>query len=500
MSDLKLQAIITVANKASAPLRKINSDLNRMRAPIRGLTRAVKGLDRASGFKELRRSVKGLTGGLTKLSLVGAGAATAGFVAINKMAEAGDNIIKTATAVGMSTDALQEWRFVAERSGASTAAMDKSMQAFTKRMAEARGGTGELYSLLNRENPVLLDQLLAIKDNDKAFDHMIKTISKLGDQQSQILLADKSFSESGRDLVKVTAQGSEEIERLKKELRDMGGILNREVLKRSVDFKDEMTGMGIVTRKLAFTFGAELLPAVSGIMKEMQVWMKSLNKDDIRQFGKDAAESIKGFAKWIKEVSPKVLAFVKSIGGIKAVVIGVGAVLTGPLLSAIATLGAALLATPFGLLATVAVGAVGMITGAFNPLATYFPELWSGIVNTVGKFIADQIAEIKEFIGYISQITKQVRGFFGLANNSQVRPPSDIRTVARDRRQSAAGYGVNPSKPNLLASQSAQKVNNEVKGRIVIDVRGDAKVRSIKSDNSGIDLGVDSGMSFAAAL
>lgn len=557
MADAKLKAIISVANKASGPLRAINSDLNKLRSPIRGLSSQLRGLDRSSGFKDLRRGVSGLAGELGKVAAVGAGAAAALFAGVNKMAETGDEIIKTATNFDISTDALQEWRFVAERSGVSQAALNKSMQAFTKRMAEARNGTGELHGLLKNVNPEFLKQLLAIKDNTKAYDFMIKGMAKLPDQQRQILLGDKAFSEAGRELVKITAQGADEIEKLKKQAHELGLVLDNETLVKSASFRDEMTNVAGVVKGLMFAVGSELMPEIKNLLVDLKNWYL-LNKDVIKpkvaEFAKNAAAGIRDFVAWVKETAPVVKRFIDNIGGIKTIAIAVGAVLAGPLLSAIATLGSALLLTPFGAFVSAALFSVGMITGAFNPLAKFFPEIWEGIVNTVGKFIADQVADINEFMAFIGRIGdvaksafdvfkaalaglrdfvvngfaaigqsilkslepvlsigKKLAGFLpGFVKNSlpgqaitQLIKPVVGPVSGQGRRinQSVEGGVLSQStRPSLLSASKTEKSKTEVGGKIQLEINSAApvRVRSIKSDNPAIGLDVDAGLGMAA--
>jgi hypothetical protein len=255
-----LTAVISVANKASGPLKAINSDLRRMQQPIKSLSGQFKALGRVSGFSALRSGIGGVASEMAKLSAIGAGLAGGGFYAIKKMAETGDEIIKTATNFDFATDKLQEYRFIAERSGVSSAALNKSIQAFTKRMAEARNGTGELYGLLDKVNPAFLQQLLAINDNAEAYEFMLKSMSKLPTQQRQILLGDKAFSEAGRELVKITALGADEIENLRKQAHQYGAVLDRSVLEQSATFQDNMTNISSVVKGVAFSIGGALMP------------------------------------------------------------------------------------------------------------------------------------------------------------------------------------------------------------------------------------------------
>ena len=66
--------------------------------------------------------------------------------------KASDAIVKTADAIGISTDKLQELRFAADLSGVSVDKLDKALLGFSKRVGEARAGTGALVTFLKATN------------------------------------------------------------------------------------------------------------------------------------------------------------------------------------------------------------------------------------------------------------------------------------------------------------------------------------------------------------
>lgn len=537
MADAKLKAIITVANKASGPLKAINSDLNKIRSPIRNLSRQFKGLDRSSGFKELRKGVSGLAGQMAKLGVVGVGAAGALFAAVNKVSQTGDEIIKTATNFDISTDALQEWRFVAERSGVSTAAMTKSMQAFTKRLSEARNGSGELHGLLSKVNPEFLKQILAVDNNTDAYALMINTMAKLPDQQRQILLGDKAFSEAGRELVKITALGSDEIDKLKKSAHDYGAVLDEKTLKKSAEFQDEMTNVTSMAKGLTFAVGSELMPEIKSLLVEVREWYL-LNKDVIKvnvaEFAKKAAAGIRGLATWVKAIAPDVLKFVDSIGGFKTVAIGLGLVLAGPLLSAVVALGAALLATPMGLMIT---GVAALALGAkylydnFEPVKNLFDSTWRVLGLLIKAFVKIGSLVGGGLISSLSKVVSMGSSFFGGDNSQQrpaasvgssffggddsqqrpadaskklvnaangLRPESNVIPFSKGRAGNERGYTVKPFKQSVLSAKTQKPAEADVSGKIhvVIDSSGSHRVKTIKSENPRVAFDVDAGMSF----
>jgi len=86
-----------------------------------------------------------------------AGAAGIGYF-VKKQLESADATAKAADAIGVSTKALQEYRFIADRSGVATGTLEQGLGAFTKRLGELKSGTGALNTLLNKNNQALAEQ------------------------------------------------------------------------------------------------------------------------------------------------------------------------------------------------------------------------------------------------------------------------------------------------------------------------------------------------------
>lgn len=544
MADTKLTAVIQLADKLSKPLKGINDRLQNSQKPIKGLSNQLGRLDRVSGLKNLRSSLGGVAGQLGKLGLIGAGGIGAMVAAVNKLSKSGDEVIKTATNFDISTDKLQEYRFIAERSGVSQGAVNKSMQAFTKRLAEARNGTGELFGLLKDVNPEFLKQLLAIEDNGEAYDLLIKKMAALPEQQRQILLGDKAFSEAGRELVKITSQGADAIEALRKEAHKYGAVIGEETLKKSAEFQDNMTNLGSIAKNLAFSFGQEMMPAIQGIVTSMTAWgaeNKELIKTKLTEVAKKMADAIKRLGDNLPGIIDSVVKFVDSVGGMKTILIAAAAIITGPLISALATLSAVLLTTPIGwfVVAGAAIaGVAAMIMGKWNPIEKFFPNLWSGIIDTVGgsidwlinihkklnpyvliykawepltQFFTDiwdgikaafksGWETIKPIIDTLSKaaetLTAPVKKLFEFGSNT-AGAVSDFAGDAVGGVKSFFGGGER-ERQSILSGNQRTQVGGQV--TVKIDSEGRPRVQQVRSDNPSVGLNVDAGMSLIGAM
>ena len=492
MGDLKLKAVVSVADKWSKNLRGMNKQLRGLQRPFKSLQGQMRQFDKLSGFKGLRSGVAGLTGQVARLGAVSLGAGTAGFIALDRMATSADKIQKLHDNFDITTDAIQEYNFMADRQGVSQATVTKSMQAFTKRLSEARNGTGELFGLLKEVNPEFLKQVLAIDNNTDAYGFMLKGMAALPDQQQQILLGDKAFSEAGRELVKITSQGADEMDNLARQAHIYGAVLSSDVLKQSAKFKDEMTNSTSIIKGLGFVIGGALMPEVTEIVKGFSDWYlanQQVINSDLISFAKESAISMKGFGHWLGDTLPKMGAFIDDIGGMKTVAIAMGLVIAGPLISAFATLSAVMLATPVGWFlgaAGLVVGVVGMITGAWNPLATFFPNLWDGIVNSVGKRIFQLIEMGKGITNFVGDAVDSVLG-----STRQAAAQYNGGGQGGNATQDAAR--ARPQRNSILPAAGQQRVGGQLD--IKVSSEGRVSVSKIQSDNPDFELNVDSGLS-----
>ena len=134
-----------------------------------------------TAFRKIQRNLKQLRDTAQQTSTVIAGMVGIGglgLVSQNMLASA-DAIGKTADNVGLTTDALQELRYAGEISGISVQNLDKGFATFSKSLGELHSDTGALYTLLNKGDSTLKQQLLSAKNNTEAFEIFVRDQANL---------------------------------------------------------------------------------------------------------------------------------------------------------------------------------------------------------------------------------------------------------------------------------------------------------------------------------
>ena len=193
------------------------------------------------------RGIRGMNMGVNKFMRVGvrsfAAVGTAAtlmggavYAATNQIASMGDEIAKTSRQIGISGEALQEWRFVAERQGVNNETLTKSFKLLNRNIGDVRLGQGMLTTTLNRSNPALLEQLKNTTDSEKAFELMVKEIGKLTNAQDKAALAQAAFGRGGQDIIKLSEAGAKGIDELRKKARELGLIMGEDATKQAEKF------------------------------------------------------------------------------------------------------------------------------------------------------------------------------------------------------------------------------------------------------------------------
>ncbi len=217
----------------------------------------------SNSFKDLKNSVEETEGGLggmseasegstTKLNQLkgglnaaklGAAAAAAAIAAtaaaitaaaaavVNmtmELSEQADAIAKTSAALGITTDAYQELGFAMQLSGADINTARESFNSLaTKVAAASRGGTAA-SEIFERLGVSLRDSSGNVRNLDDMLGEIADSFSQMEDGTLKTAAAVELFGGQGAALIPMLNQGSEGIDAMRQEARDLGIVLSSE--------------------------------------------------------------------------------------------------------------------------------------------------------------------------------------------------------------------------------------------------------------------------------
>ncbi len=215
----------------------------------------------------VRKATRGMSKMKGAMTGVFAGAATAAGIgyAIKRMLDYADAIGKAADKLGMSTDALQEFQYAANLSGVETSKLDKGLEAFTKRLGEAKQGTGALTGYLKKYNSELLT---SIKNADSTEDALKLIADEMGNMEtasSKAALGAAAFSKSaGVQMVNMLGKGSDALKDMRKEAKDAGAVLDEQLIRQAEKTNDSLA---LTAQILKTDFAAAIVALTPTILR-----------------------------------------------------------------------------------------------------------------------------------------------------------------------------------------------------------------------------------------
>ncbi|MGM0535535.1 MAG: hypothetical protein ACQER5_05610 [Pseudomonadota bacterium] len=397
-------------------IRATNERLNNQRNALQRLSDA----DVSGKF----RNMTGEIGRLGRRALMAGGAAAGGIFALaNSTATLGDDVAKTSAKIGIGAGELQELRYAAERSGVSTQKLDSSTERFVKRLGEARQGGGaaaKAYEQLGLDANKLAELTPA-----QSLRVVADELAQVENHSDRVALAAKFFGREGVAMVNMLKDGSAGLDQYARDARAVGYVLGDEAPGQAEVFQDALLDAQSNLKGMKNTIGAELMPAISELMRDLSSWMRE-NRDEVKQFAKSFGDNLKAAVPIITDLAKGTARLATGIGEVVSRLAGMvggydnlamiagglfaskalfsvvsfgtalvkaGAAMaafakTLPLVSgAIKALGVAFAATPIGWLVagiTAVAGGAYYLYKNWDWIGPWFGELWDGIKAKAG--------------------------------------------------------------------------------------------------------------------
>jgi phage-related minor tail protein len=419
--SVALSIVLSTVDKATAGLRAFNARLAAATAPVRDLGEKLKGLGEEAGVGKLVEGFKGVGGAVKdlfgKLLVIG-GVAAAAVFGLKSLVDEFANLGNTAKRIGTTVDFLAAMRFAASKSGASVEQLDQGLQSFTANLGQARAGTGRMAKFLGLVSPALLTQLKATQSNEEAFKLLADAMAKVQDPAKRLALAQKTVGDVA--LAPLLARGSKGLLELQGEYAALAGS-QEEAAASAGEAEEAMKDLGAATDGIKGALVQGLAPALKEIVEQIKDWLVG-HREDVRRWaedlGKKLPDAVRTVASVISSAVSTVLSIVDAIGGIKTVAIAAAAILVGPLVSSLFTLGAALLTTPVG---WIILGITAIILAGYelikhwDAVGAWFRAFWDrfgGIITAAFPFIVIPIRGIIALVQTIIAHWDPIKAFF----------------------------------------------------------------------------------------
>jgi hypothetical protein len=303
MSIKPIRVEIVAVDKMTAGLRLVNRRISALTAPIRDFNRSMGKLGEAAGIGRLadaagrvNKSFRGLTDTAksigTHLTLIGGAAAAGMWALVNGAAQAGDSLDETSRKLGLSVEALQQFQFVAKRSGIDTDAFASSFGKFTKVAGDAAAGVKSSRELFNALGISLRDTHGKLKSTEEIFLEVSDAMHKIPDAMSRNRVAMALFGKTGIAMTEVLGNGRAELEKGMARAREFGLVTTADAAA-SGKFCDSVDDLKSAFGGLRNTFAGALIPVLTEFNSRL-VGMVIQYRPKVRAFAEEFAAKLPG--------------------------------------------------------------------------------------------------------------------------------------------------------------------------------------------------------------
>ncbi|MCV6612446.1 MAG: hypothetical protein OIF55_16920 [Amphritea sp.] len=184
----------------------------------------------------------------------------------NYQAQVIDQTAKFADRIGISTEALTQFRHGAELTGVGARSMDMALQRMTRRIQEAAGGSGEAAPALRQLG--LDAATLGQMTPDQQLHALADAFTQVESQSERVRLAFKLFDSEGVAMVNMLSNGSQGLRAMADEADALGITLSRIDANKVEMANDAMFKVKQTSTAFQQHLTTELAPVVGGLADE----------------------------------------------------------------------------------------------------------------------------------------------------------------------------------------------------------------------------------------
>ena len=269
----------TVVGSAAFELRATRDKLKQdLRDSEVDLKRSVGVMEREAGAggdrisSGMARTAKGLAVGIAALTAVFAAGLAMALQFGKASLKMADDLANSAQRIGISTSALQEWQYVARKTGEDANSVSGALDAFANKLASAGAGLSKQDLKLFRSIGLEQEDLRRFKDVETALDQVIDRIGALKSESDRAAIADKLGL---GPLATALREGGDEVARLRDQARSLGFVMDAELIRKGAAAQSQLEDLSQV-------IGVQLAGAFIGLSDEViafTTWLaNALNK------------------------------------------------------------------------------------------------------------------------------------------------------------------------------------------------------------------------------
>ena len=180
-----------------------------------------------------------------------------------------DEINTMSKQTGLSTEALQEYKYMEDLIDVSTETMTGSMAKLIRNMASAQNGSKNTAAAFEALGVSITDSNGELRNNQDVFGEVIDALGKMENETQRDAYAMQIFGKSAQDLNPLIEAGGDKIAALAQEAHDMGYVLEQDTLDSLNETQDAFDRFSKTLDGTKNQLVAAFGPAVTGLIQPL---------------------------------------------------------------------------------------------------------------------------------------------------------------------------------------------------------------------------------------
>lgn len=360
---------------------------------------------------------------------VAAAAAGLGLL-VSQGAAAGDKIANSARAVGLSTEAYQEYAFaIGEAAEVTQDEFDRALTLMNRRLGEAAEGSASATAAFERIGISAADIASGAVSTEEALAALVGTLEGTTDPAIAAAIASDLLGRTGAAMGSRMAGAAGQVDDLRSRARELGIVMDGDAIKAAEDYGDAVGELTSAWEATKVAIAEEVLPV---FVNELIPFLTNTALPAIR----DIIDAVGEWIDWFEDLPQPV----KNAAGAIAIAFAAG----GPALLAIGAVAGALggIVAFLGTAGTIAV-AVAATVGVFIAFGDDIKAAIGGAIDYVLAKIDQMVKGITEAIGGMTEL-------MGLSGGGSVEDQVRRDNMIRLQREGGPGTsGTYPYSPGI---------------------------------------------------
>ena len=187
------------------------------------------------------------------------------------------NIATTAGYLGIATDAFQELRYAADKSGISIDTIDDSLKELQIRAVDATTGSGEAFDAFNKLGVKTTDFAGRMREPLELLEEVADKLLLLPTQSDRIWVLDSMLGDQGAEMLKMLNTGSFGLKKMRQEARFLNYVIDDKSLNKAVSFNRNIKNMKNAFKSFSNTMVSSVTPAMNFFVNLSSHVLSSMN-------------------------------------------------------------------------------------------------------------------------------------------------------------------------------------------------------------------------------